>query len=400
MQENNDKLKILTYTTLFPNNTNPNFGVFIRERIRFMAEVMNLKVVAPVPFFPSININKKWYSYSQVHKFENQNGIEVFHPVYFMIPKFFMSIYGYFLYISTIGLLKKIKEYYDFKLIDSHYAYPDGYASVLLGKNLGVPVTVTVRGTDINLFPTFPRIRKKIIHALNQASKIISVSQALKDKIIDMGIPESKIHVIRNGVDTSVFFPVQSVRDEMDLPKGRKIVLSIGNIIETKGFQLLIKSIDIIKTSQKPPLLVIIGNGPYKNVLEDLVTTLDLNNDVLFAGPKPHGTLFKWYNACDVFCLASFREGIPNVILEAFACGKPVVATAVGGIPEIVTSDNGFMVPELSAEKIASAIVKSLNAEWNREKIIEYAKTFAWDVTGKNLFSLFQSIIMKSGIIR
>ena len=393
MRENKNKLNILTYTTLFPNNTHPSFAVFVRERIRFMTGVMNLKVVAPVPFFPSININKKWFTYSQVYKIENQNGIEVFHPRYFIIPKFFMSLYGYFLYYSTIGILKKIKEYFNFTLIDSHYAYPDGYASVLSGKSLGVPVTITVRGTDINLFPTFPRIRNKIIYALTHANKIISVSQALKDKIIDMGIPESKIDVIRNGVDTSVFYPIQNVRDELNLPKNRKIILSIGNIYETKGFQLLIKSLDIIRNRQEPPLLVIIGEGPYKNVLVDLITTLSLNNDVLFAGLKPHKTLFQWYNACDVFCLASFREGIPNVIFESFACGKPVVATGVGGIPEVVTNDNGLIVPELSAEKIASAIVKSINTRWNHKKIVDHAKIFNWDFTTKKLFSLFQSVI-------
>lgn len=393
MQANRKKMNIVTFTTLFPNNTSPDFAIFVRERIRFITGVMNVKVVAPVPFFPSININKKWYTYSQVYNIENQNGIEVFHPRYFIIPKFFMSFYGHFLYYSTRATLIKIKDYYDFKLIDSHYAYPDGYAAVLLGKKLGVPVIITVRGTDINLFPAFPRIRKKIVYALTHAQRIISVSQALKDKIIDLGIPESKIEVIRNGVDTSIFYPTQNIRETLNLPVNRKIVLSIGNILETKGFQLLIKSLNIIKSTQKPPLLVIIGEGPYKHVLEDLVTTLNLDNDVLFAGPKPHKTLLQWYNACDIFCLASFREGIPNVILESFACGKPVVATNVGGIPEIVTKDNGFIVSELSAEKFASTLLKSLTMKWDYKKIAAYAKTFNWDVTTKKLYTLFQSVI-------
>lgn len=395
-------MKILTFTTLFPNNIYPNHAIFVNERIKHMKKEMDIRVIAPVPYFPPINISKKWYSYSQVTPFERtENGTQVHHPRYYTIPKFFMSLYGHFLYYCSISYLMTTKRFYDFQLIDAHYAYPDGYAAVRLGKYFKVPVTVTVRGTDINLFPSFPRIKKRIIYTLTHATKIISVSQALKDKIVELGIPESKVEVIRNGVDATNFHSISEKKNILNNtfypPTNKKIILSVGNIIETKGFQILIKALRKIKSDslREVPFLIIVGDGPYRKTLEELIATLNLENDVYFTGSISHSEMVDWYNLCDLFCLASYREGIPNVILEAFACGKPVVASSVGGIPEIITDDCGLLAHKLSADIFTEKITYALDKEWDHNKIISHSRTFNWDNTTKKISTLFKSIIHK-----
>lgn len=392
-----NKINVLTYTNLYPNNINPNFAVFVKERAQHIKDFVNLRVVAPVPYFPPINICPTWYQYSQIVKYRIQDEIKIFHPRFFITPKILMSMYGYFMYYSVIGFLRKMKKGFDFDLIDAQYAYPDGFAALLVAKRLKVPITLTVRGSDINYFTTLPKIRERIIFTLKNVDKIISVSQALKDTIVQLDIPETKVVVIQNGVDTTMFHPINNSRNDLGLPKNRKIILSVGNVIKTKGHHLIIKALSIIrkKDPQKQlPHLIIIGDGNYKTKLIKLIKELDLKDYVTFTGRLQHNTIIKWYNACDIFCLASYHEGLPNVLREAMACGKPVVATNVGGIPEIITSDDyGFLVSELDPGKIALTLNNALNKKWDTKKIITYASSMDWKSSSKKLNTVFQSVV-------
>jgi glycosyltransferase involved in cell wall biosynthesis len=214
-------MRVLTFTTLYPNNVWPNHGVFIKERMTFFADLdgVEVKVVAPVPYFPDIRLGSRW-RYSQVTSYQLIEGLEVYHPQYFMTPKIGMSFYGLTMFWSVLPVVKKIQKEFNFDIIDAHYAYPDGYAATLLSNYFKKPVVVSARGSDINLYREFLIIRKFLRRTLLKANKVVAVCQALKKGIVRLGVPEEKISVIPNGVDRCKFSPApkEEARRRLKLP--------------------------------------------------------------------------------------------------------------------------------------------------------------------------------------
>ena len=227
----------------------------------------------------------------------------------------------------------------------------------MLGERFDRPVVLSARGTDINLFPRFPRIRKHIESALDRADGVIAVCQALKDEMARLGLDPDDISVITNGVDHSKFHPVDRAAARKRLGLGdRRTLLSVGNLSSRKGFDFLIRGFDIMRRSHgiTDTELVIVGEGEERRELERLISDRGLEERVQLAGDVPHDSLRDWYNAADLFCLMSDREGFPNVLLEAMACGTPVVATRIWGVPEIVTSDSLGLMTEREDRAIAT----------------------------------------------
>lgn len=392
-------MKILVFTTLFPNSKMPNYAVFVKESVKSLAKVCDLKVVAPVPYFPRLNINKKWFAFSQIPLEEEVEGIKVYHPRYFITPKLFRSLYGLFIFMSTLGFIKRLRRDFDFDLIDSHFVYPDGLAAVLLGKALGKKVVVTARGTDINRYPRFKMIRAQISYCLKKANAVVSVSDALKDAMVTLGIRPDSIEVIPNGVDRGKFAPISknAVRKELGIDINKKVLLSAGNILEAKGFHILIKAASLIRRNDIE--LFIIGEGSYRRSLEGLISKLDIKKKVKLLGQMPHKDLAKWYSAADLFCLTSLHEGRPNVILESLACGTPVMTMNRWGLSDIVTQGAGLLLDSYETKSIAEKIEYALSKEWARETITGSVNGLDWEKTSRNLMDLFDKTLNKQDII-
>lgn len=390
-------MKVLVFTSLYPNDVWPNHGVFIKERMSQFAKLdgCELKVIAPVPYFPAVKLNWRW-QFSRVARREFRDGIEVYHPWYFITPKVGMAFYGWMMFLSVLPMVKRIQKDFDFDLIDAHYIYPDGFAAIQLGRLFKKPVVVSARGSDVNLYRTFPLIRKLLQHVLQKADRVVAVSQALKQAIIQLGIPEEKICNIPNGVDTEKFYSMrkEEARRELGLSSGR-IILSVGNLTANKGFDLLIRSLRILADEyhEKDLQLVIVGDGPFRSALARAIASVRLHDRVRLVGAVPHDTLYLWYNAADVFCLASSREGWPNVVLESLACGTPVVATPAGGIPEIICSDKVGLLSERDEKKIAAAIFAALQKKWVTGELVEYAKNHTWSRTASAVQRVFETVL-------
>jgi teichuronic acid biosynthesis glycosyltransferase TuaC len=391
-------MKILSATTLFPNNMKPNQGVFVKERLTRLAALpdVELKVVAPVPYFPKWKISHRW-EYSQVYDREVIENLDIRHPRYFITPKFGMPLYGYFMAASLYPAIKAIQKMFDFDVIDSHYVYPDGFAAVKLGRILKTPVTITARGSDINLFSKFCTIRPLLRNCLNNADQIITVSQKLKDTILDLGMPSEKIHVIPNGVDCDTFHPIPqtAARKKLGLPLDKKIVLSVGNLVELKGFDILIRSIRKLRDvdGYHDLTLIIVGEGTQREHLERMIDALELTDVVSLKGNLPHKELYQWYNAANLFCLASSREGWPNVILESLACGTPVVATHVGGIPEILTSGQIGLICERDEKSFADTIQSALFQSRDHEFIARHAHNHTWEQAALSVYKVLEKTL-------
>jgi glycosyltransferase involved in cell wall biosynthesis len=390
-------MRILVFTNLYPNNVMPNHGVFVKERMTRFARLAGnqVKVVAPVPYFPPLKINWRW-KYSQVARQETIAGLEVYHPRFFMLPKIGMSLYGILMFLSALPVVIKLKRDFDFEVIDAHYVYPDGFAAMLLGFFFKRPVVVSARGSDINLFSRFPIIRKLLKLTLQKTAAAIAVCQALKDAMVKLNIPPAKIVVIPNGVDTGKFFPLpkQTARRQLGLPDD-KIILSVGELIPRKGFHVLIQALALLihEYGRQDVRLIIAGEGAYRKTLEELIVAQKLADHVRLAGAMPHAELHKWYSAADLFCLASDREGWPNVILESLACGTPVVATAIWGVPEILVSDEIGLLTKREARDLAEKLSLALDKSWQSHKIVSFARTHTWEKVARSVSNVFAGVL-------
>lgn len=391
-------MKVLVITSVFPNRKQPTLGVFVRERMFHVAKLCKIKVIAPVPCFPLARLIKKDYR-PIVPRKEIQNGIEVFHPRFFNIPRFFKFLDSFLFVLSIFRTVVKVKKNLDFDVIDAHFVYPDGIAAVLIGKILRKSVVITLRGPR-NTSPSSLLRKMQIGYALNNAQKVFAVSDSLKELALQYGIPATKVKVIPNGVDITKFKQKDKaeMRKKLNLPLHKRIIISVGGIVERKGFHRVINVLPQIIRTMPNILYVILGGpsveGDFSQYLKRQVNNLQLTEYVIFAGPKPHKEVCDWLNAADVFCLATKAEGWANVFFEALACGKPVVTTNVGGNSEVINSkDYGMLVDLDDQEILANALIEALKRKWDQEKMVKYANDNTWEKVAENVYQEFKIVL-------
>jgi glycosyltransferase involved in cell wall biosynthesis len=286
--------------------------------------------------------------------------------------------------------LRRLQAESNFDHIDAHYFYPDGVAAALLGKALGKPVVITPRGTDVNLIPAYALPRRMIRWAAESAAHLIAVSRALKEALVALGIPEEKITVLRNGVDLAMFRPLDRISIRAKLGLEGPVLLSVGHLIERKGHDLVIRAL----LSLPQHKLLICGTGPERAALGGLAKDIGVENRVRFLGQIAHDRLAEIYGAADALVLASNREGWPNVLLEAMACGTPVIASNIWGNPEIVARrEAGILMRERSAAGVAEAVRELFSDLPAREATRAYAEGFSWDETTRGQIKIFRSIL-------
>jgi teichuronic acid biosynthesis glycosyltransferase TuaC len=383
--------RIVTFTTLYPSSTQPNHGIFVENRLRHLVAsgLVRARIVAPVPWFPLKDERFGRYAkFARTPSQETWNGLNVVHPRYFTIPKLGMSLAPAFLAASAGPLLQRWQA--EFDLIDAHYFFPDGVAAVQLARRLNKPVVVTARGTDVNLIPRYRIPRRMIAYAARHADAIIAVSQALKDALIALGVAPHRITVLRNGVDLEMFRPGDREAERSRLGLRAPALLSVGHLIERKGHDLVIKALKRLPVW----ILLIAGDGPEFGALKELAQRLGVSDRVRFLGAVPHPELRPIYSAADILVLASSREGWPNVLLEAMACGTPVAATSIWGNPEIVSNPNaGVLIRERTPEAIAESVDQLFSALPLREQTRAFAEEFSWDQTSAGQIQLFRQLI-------
>jgi len=393
-------MNVLVITSMFPSRALPNHAVFVKNRILRASKQCSIKVVVPIPYFPCLNFLKRYSFRKQIPEYDIIDGMKVYYPRFLSIPKFLKPLDGFFLFLTCLIFIKRKLNDFDFELIDSHLAFPDGFGAVLLGNYLNKPVTITLRGHDINDLPRFPVRFRQLKYALKNADQIFSVAKALKDRAVSFGIDKKKIIVSSNGVDTSVFraYDMYEMRKELNLPLDKKIIVSVGNLVERKGFHILIEALRILRDRYRNDAYLVIVGGPgeegdYSEVLFRLIHELNLSKYVTMAGPQKNSDLYKWYNASDISCLASSKEGWANVLLESLACGKPVVATNVWGTPEVICSEKYGILTERNPKVMASALSKALDIKWDQDAIIAYAQQHTWDKVASGVINKWKSLI-------
>ena len=388
-------IRLLTFTTLYPNPEQPQHGVFVENRLRHLlaSGAAETRVVAPVPWFPLTAERFGTYgSYARVPRHEERHGIAIDHPRYFLPPKIGMVPAPLLLYWGARRAVDRLRrDGYDFDVIDAHYFYPDGVAAALLAQALGKPLVITARGTDINLIPQYDVPRRLIQWAAGRASAMITVCAALKTALSELDAPADRITVLRNGVDLRNFHPIDpgQARTRLGEAPDGLLLASVGHLIERKGHHHVIGALADLPQAR----LVVAGTGPERAALEALAQRLGVGDRVRFLGHVPHQELAQLYSAADALVLASSREGWANVLLEAMACGTPVVASDIWGTPEVVAApEAGRLMPELSAAGVARAVTDLLAARPDRADTRRYAERFSWDETTAGQIAIFEKL--------
>ena len=308
-------LRLLLFSTLYPSASRPRHGLFVETRLRKLLETREVeaKVVAPVPWF--FSSHPRYGRYADVARTpprEQRHGIDVLHPRYLLPPKVGMSLAPFALAAGALGAVHRlIDDGFDFDLVDAHYYYPDGVAAALVARHFGKPFTVTARGSDLNVLSAHAVPRRLMQWAAAHASASIGVSDALVDVLRRWHIDPARLHVMRNGVDLSLFHPTArgEARQRLGLD-AHPLLLAVGNLVAIKGHDLVLEAMPLILARHPQARLAIVGDGPERERLQRQAARLNLAPDrVTFQRAVSQDELVDWYNAADLLVLASRSEG-------------------------------------------------------------------------------------------
>lgn len=405
MRENVDARSIgggtvVVLSPLFPSSRQPHAGLFIRERMFRVGRHVPLVVIAPQPWFP-LQFVIRWFKPDyrpEQPKFELQDGIEVHFPCFLSVPGLFRWLDGLSMAWSTRSLVARIARTQRLAQIDAHFAYPAGFAATRLGRWFGVPVSITLRGTETGQLRN-PQLKSRVLEAVEQATMVFSVSDSLRCALAAAGGRIDHAHVVGNGVNLDRFRPVpkQSARAQLGLPQDAQVLVSVGGLVERKGFHRVIEVLPaLIERFPRLHYLVVGGASPEGDMsaaLREQVQRLGLQDRVHFTGPIAPDDLPVPLSASDVFVLATRNEGWANVFLEAMACGLPVVTTDVGGNAEVVTAPElGTIVPFGEPAQLRDAIGTALERDWDAATIMAHAADNTWDSRIQVLLSRFAAM--------
>ena len=393
-------LRVLTFTTLFPNQEQPAHGLFVKERILALAKLVDLRVVAPVPWFPRVRVfGERYYRYAMVPSKENYGGTPVDHPRFPVIPRLCKPVDGPLLAAGSLSCLRKLRNEFPFDIIDSHWAYPDGAAAAILASRLRVPLSITVRGDDVNVFLKQFWRRPWIRWSLGKADLVIALSREMKEMVVAAGIAPGKVAVIPNGINSDAFYPIDRrlARAHLGLPADGRIVLSVGRLHQSKGHQILVEAVGRLGGKFPDLQVYIVGSPDHEADARPAILEAARRHNILhklhLVGPQDPAMLKYWYGAADIFCLATSREGSANVLIEAMACGLPCVTTPVGGNPDVVSSGELGILAAPDADSMTEALDAGLSREWDSSKISGHGRHRTWQTVAMECRDHLSSVV-------
>jgi glycosyltransferase involved in cell wall biosynthesis len=390
--------RVLVLTSQFPNPVDPVRGIFSGQLVAELARICDVTVVSPLPWFPRwafLRQFARWYALSQVPYEYQVQGVQVYAPKYAIMPRVSGPLHGALVFAGMLATVWKLHRKLRFDVISAMWLYPDSVAAGWVARLLRIPMVPAALGCDVNRMLHESGKRRQILSMLRRAPAIIAVSEALRERMALEGVPAARISTVPNGVNGELFYirDRKQARAELGLPQDRKIVVYVGRLSEEKGLLTLIDAAGRLRQCRDDFLLCLVGGGPQLHELQARVESLGLAREVRFAGPQEHPAVANWLGACDVFCLPSLREGCPNVVLEALSSGRPIVASRVGGIPDLVRDDTGILVEPEDSEGFAGALDEALARPWSERLIAESMSGHTWRAAAENYHAVFRDAI-------
>ena len=316
-------------------------------------------------------------------------------PMYYLSPDGRNKRLGDLATKKFIDYLKK--ENINFDIVHGQFRWPSGYAAINIGKYFNIPKVVTIHGLGFYYVAQRGGFWLKIMkYILSEPDHIIASSNNTAKYIKRICHETPPITVIPNGFNPTMFYPIpqERARETLGLPVDRKIIVCVGNLAKIKGQHILVNAMKYVIKKRQDVLCVLVGDGQLKKDLKKLIKKLNLQEYVFLAGKVPHHEVPLWMNSANIFVLPSLSEGNPTVMFEALGCGVPFVGTRVGGVPEIITSNEyGLLVDPGSPEDLAEKIMEALDLNWDREKIHEYAQKFTWDRIARETLKVYKKVL-------
>ncbi|MHC1716414.1 MAG: glycosyltransferase [Candidatus Dojkabacteria bacterium] len=382
-----------------------NYASFQKDQIEETSKAFN-KVYVLVRYKP-ISILANLFPFKFLEKYKEENcvdlsnipsNIKIFKTLVFYLPvSFLFKMLGDQHYQKARKIISgnNIK----FDIIHAHFLWSSGYVAMKLAEEYNVPFVVTGHGYDVYSLQQKGRFWKEILELIvEKADKIITISSFNKKHLEKLSKGSNKIEIIHNGFSSSLFYPMEKnkAREELHIDKNKKVCLIVGNLIELKGHEYLIKAFSLLPKGFNDVVLYVVGGGPLQSKLECQVRKLKLNGRINFVGIKPHSELVKWMNSADLFLISSLVEGGPVVLLESLACGVPVVGTKVGIIPEtITTAKYGIICKTKDPISLRDGIVSGFSKEWSKSEIAEYGGQFTWVKATDKLIKIYFNLLDK-----
>ncbi|CAN5160888.1 glycosyltransferase family 4 protein [soil metagenome] len=393
-------MQVLTITTFFPNAAKPQRSVFVKNLVRAMQSRAEVRVISPVPYVPPFGLKPAWQAQRAIPAHAQVDGIDVDYPRFVVLPKLeWFSGFGYFLCI--LGVLRRHKREGRPFVVHVHCAYPDAVGVALAAVLLKIPYVVTAHGSDINVYAERPLLRFQIRWALRRALGIIAVSRALEAKISRLlGSAKPQIACIPCAAfDPSVFQPRRNQTAGTatgDMAPARFVVF-VGLLVSIKGINFLIDAwAELQKRGKlgKADCLVILGDGPCRSSLEQQAKDRLVEGSVQFAGTVTQIEVARRIADAHLLCLPSLNEGTPNVVIEALACGVPVVASRVGGIPDLIRDgENGMLVEPSDYVALADALEQVLGREWDAGVVASSVSSMTWQTIAERNCDFLESLL-------
>jgi teichuronic acid biosynthesis glycosyltransferase TuaC len=388
-------MRILTLSTLFPNQAQPNFGIFVERQTAGLAarNGVDVTVVNPIGLPPwPLNKSPQYAALSALPEHEEWRGLNVHRPRFTLIPKFGGPYNPAMIARAVLPLVKRLHAEKPFDLIDAEFFYPDGPAAMRLSEALGIPFTIKARGADIHHWGAAKGCAAQIVSASQKASGLLAVSSALKADMAALGMDPEKIMVHYTGLDQERFVPRDRITEKAKLGISGPAVLCVGALIPRKNQALLIRALPQLTDVT----LMLAGQGASEAEYRGLAQQLGVQARVRFIGNVPHDDLPSLFAAADVMALVSKSEGLANAWVEALACGTPVVASNVGGAPELIRSPDAGHIVETNVSAITGAIRDLIDNPIPSSQVAAQVAHFSWHNNAANLEAFFQRIIAKT----
>jgi len=390
---------LLIISSRYPHSDDTFSAVFVYSQVEELKKHFDrVVVISTTPYTPAVVsklVSKKRQKDAGAKDYTYDN-VEVYYTKNVYLPKdILLKNRGKQAARSAQKILAGIGFRPD--LIHAHFLWPSGAAGVSV-KTPDIPLVLTGHGYDVYDLPFRSAVMKKeIMRVLGGADRVITVStknREIMEKELD--VAKDKIRIIPNGFDPALFKPRgrEEARKALKLGQKHKIVLSVGNLKKVKGHINLIKSAKLVKPDDGQIHYYIVGEGPERPGLEQEIEKGRLAECVHLVGSKPHDEIPTWLAACDIFVLPSRFEGAPTVMFETLGCGRPVIGTDVGGIPDIINDPGvGAVVPADNPEALAEQIKRALSKQWDEKYIEEFAGKYTWNNLSRKIIKLYRELL-------
>jgi teichuronic acid biosynthesis glycosyltransferase TuaC len=380
-------MRVLIVTKIFPNAVEPLSSPFNRQQFDALATICEVRLLATIPWFPGAQWLGRWSAAGRlidVPEREQIGELLVEHPRFLFVPRVGHAFSGLLYAASLARRVIEAREQID--VILGSWAYPDGWAAVTLGRMLGIPAVVKLHGSDMNVVARMPGPRRRLRSILPRAARVVAVSRSLAERARELGVPPERIEVVRNGVDTELFHPRDrgQARAALGLPPGARVITYVGRLEQEKGVGDLLAAFSSVHRERPDTVLALVGSGAAEHEAR-------AQAGVVVAGSQPLARVADWIAAGNLVSLPSWNEGMPNVVLEALACGRRVVATDVGGIPEILSDPGlGELVPRRDPASLAHALLRALEADAEPDQIVARSGVRSWAHSARQLADVLE----------